>query len=55
MKLIKKSRHFLIGCALVLSIAQTVNSQQPEKQRVERMEGYLATPQKLEFNEWRVT
>lgn len=51
MKLIKKSRHFLIGCALILSITQTANSQQPEKQKIERMEGYLATPQKIEFQE----
>ncbi|HYW20680.1 MAG TPA: sorbosone dehydrogenase family protein [Nodularia sp. (in: cyanobacteria)] len=51
MKLIKKLRHFLIGCALILSITQTANSQQPEKQKIERMEGYLATPQKIEFQE----
>ncbi|ODG99604.1 oxidoreductase [Nostoc sp. KVJ20] len=51
MELIKKSRHFLIGCALILSITQTANSQQPEKQKIERVEGYLATPQKIEFQE----
>ncbi|MBD2248845.1 sorbosone dehydrogenase family protein [Nostoc sp. FACHB-888] len=51
MKLIKKSRHFLIGCVLILSITQTANSQQPQKQKIERVEGYLATPQKIEFQE----
>ncbi|MBW4505981.1 MAG: sorbosone dehydrogenase family protein [Scytonematopsis contorta HA4267-MV1] len=51
MKLLKKSSYFLIGCVAVLGIAQAVNSQQPEKRRIERVEGYLATPQKLEFNE----
>lgn len=51
MKLLKKSKSFLIACGLVLGITQFVHSQQPEQQRIERMEGYLATPQRLEFNE----
>lgn len=41
----------LIGCVLLLGIAFPASSQQPDKQRIERMEGYLATPERLEFDE----
>jgi glucose/arabinose dehydrogenase len=51
MKLLKRLMHFFIGSALVLGITQTANSQRPEQRRIERMEGYLATPQRLDFNE----
>ena len=40
-----------IGCALLLSTALPVRSQTPDNLRIERMEGYLATPERLEFNE----
>ncbi|MDM9381483.1 sorbosone dehydrogenase family protein [Chlorogloeopsis sp. ULAP01] len=46
-----KPKYFLIGCALALGLAVPASSQQPEQQRIERMEGYLATPQRLEFKE----
>ncbi len=49
MKLITKPKYFLTGCALVLGLALPASLQQPQQQRIERMEGYLATPQKLEF------
>jgi len=51
MKSIAKPTYFLIACAFALGLALPSNSQQPQQQRIERVEGYLATPQKLEFNE----
>jgi glucose/arabinose dehydrogenase len=40
-----------IGCTLLIGMALPVSSQQPQQQQIERMEGYLATPQQLEFDE----
>ncbi len=51
MKFINKSKSFLAGCTLALLISQTANGQRPEQRRLERMEGYLSTPQRLDFNE----
>lgn len=51
MKRIAKPKYFLLACALAVGLALPGNSQQPQQQRIERVEGYLATPQKLEFNE----
>ncbi|MCU0545480.1 MAG: sorbosone dehydrogenase family protein [Oscillatoriaceae cyanobacterium Prado104] len=42
---------FFIGCALALGLAFTVSAQQPEQGRIERVEGYLATPKRVEFSE----
>lgn len=51
MKSLAKPKYFLIACALALGLTLPSNSQQPQQQRIERVEGYLATPEKLEFNE----
>lgn len=51
MKLITRPKYLFIGFALALGLAVPASSQQPQKQKVERVEGYLATPEKLEFNE----
>lgn len=40
-----------IGYTLLIGIALPASSQQPQQQRIERMEGYLATPKQLEFDE----
>lgn len=50
MKHTKNSRWLLISL-LLLGIALPVGSQQPQKPAVERMEGHLATPERLEFSE----
>lgn len=42
---------FVIGCALALGLAFRVGAQQPEQRQIERVEGYLATPKRVEFNE----
>ncbi|AFY89673.1 PQQ-dependent sugar dehydrogenase [Chroococcidiopsis thermalis] len=39
------------GCTLLIGIALPASSQQPQQQQIERMEGYLATPQQLKFDE----
>lgn len=44
-------KRILIGCALLLGIIFPASAQQPQQQRIERMEGYLATPEQLEFDE----
>lgn len=46
-----KPRRLFIGCALLLSMTFPASAQQPQQQRIERMEGYLATPESLEFKE----
>ncbi|MFN6562642.1 MAG: PQQ-dependent sugar dehydrogenase [Nostoc sp. ChiSLP01] len=51
MKLITKPKYLLMGCALTLGLAVPASSQQPQQQKIERVEGYLATPEKLKFNE----
>ena len=51
MKLRTNPKWLFIGCALLLGIAFPVNSQQPQQQRIERLEGHLATPKRLEFDE----
>jgi glucose/arabinose dehydrogenase len=40
-----------IGCTLLIGMALPASSQQPQQQQIERMEGYLATPQQLKFDE----
>jgi hypothetical protein len=44
-------KRIFISCALLLSIVFPASAQQPQQQRIERMEGYLATPKQLEFDE----
>ncbi|MDZ4875761.1 MAG: hypothetical protein CLLPBCKN_005181 [Chroococcidiopsis cubana SAG 39.79] len=39
------------GCTLLIGMALPASSQQPQQQQIERMEGYLATPQQLKFDE----
>jgi len=39
----------LFGCIALLNISP-IYSQQPVQRRIERVEGYLATPEPLEFN-----
>ncbi|HAX77857.1 MAG TPA: oxidoreductase [Cyanobacteria bacterium UBA11372] len=51
MKLTLNSGRVFIGCALALGLAFTASAQQPEQRRIERVEGYLATPKRVEFNE----
>jgi glucose/arabinose dehydrogenase len=51
MKLITKPKSLLMGCALALGLAVPASSQQPQPLRIERVEGYLATPERLKFNE----
>jgi glucose/arabinose dehydrogenase len=46
-----KARSLVIGGALLLSIALPGNAQQAQEPRVEQLEGYLVTPQQLEFDE----
>ncbi|MBD2775218.1 PQQ-dependent sugar dehydrogenase [Iningainema tapete] len=45
-----KVTSLLVGCALLLSIIPA-GAQQVQQQRVEQVEGYLATPERLEFDE----
>ncbi|MUL39009.1 PQQ-dependent sugar dehydrogenase [Gloeocapsopsis dulcis] len=47
----KKLGLLLLGIALFGIISTPANSQQPEQRRIERLEGYLATPEQLEFDE----
>ncbi|GET41691.1 PQQ-dependent sugar dehydrogenase [Microseira wollei] len=51
MKLRVNSGRVFIGCALALGLTFTATAQQPEQRRIERVEGYLATPKRVEFNE----
>jgi glucose/arabinose dehydrogenase len=46
-----KAKSLLIGCALALSIILPGNAQQTQEQRIERVEGYLVTPEQLKFDE----
>jgi glucose/arabinose dehydrogenase len=43
-------KRILLGYALLLGIIFPASAQ-PQQQRIERMEGYLATPEQLEFDE----
>ncbi len=46
-----KAKSLFIGCALLVSMALPSSAQKPQQQRIERVEGYLATPERLEFKE----
>lgn len=46
-----KARSLFIGCALLVSMTFPSSAQKPQQQRIERVEGYLATPEQLEFKE----
>ncbi len=46
-----KAKSLYIGFALLLSMNFPSSAQKPQQQRIERMEGYLATPERLEFRE----
>ncbi|MBW4568323.1 MAG: sorbosone dehydrogenase family protein [Tolypothrix carrinoi HA7290-LM1] len=46
-----KATSLLIGCALLLSISLPANAQQPQQLNIQQVEGYLVTPQQLEFDE----
>lgn len=46
-----KARSLFIGCALLVSMTLPSSAQKPQQQRIERVEGYLATPEQLEFKE----
>lgn len=46
-----KAIRLFVGCALLLSISLPASAQQVQQQRVEQLEGYLATPELLEFDE----
>jgi glucose/arabinose dehydrogenase len=46
-----KARSLLIGCAILLSITLPGNAQQSQPLSIQQVEGYLVTPQQLEFDE----
>lgn len=46
-----KPRSVFIGCALLLSVVFPANAQVQSQLRVESVEGYLVTPERLEFDE----
>ena len=54
MKSTRNSVCVLIGCTLFAGIAVPTSAQRPENLRIERMEGHLATPERLEFNQSRL-
>ncbi|MBE9177319.1 sorbosone dehydrogenase family protein [Oculatella sp. LEGE 06141] len=51
MKATLNSGCLFIGLTLILGLSAPAHSQQPQQQTVEPLEGYLATPEQLEFDE----
>lgn len=51
MKLSINTGRIVISCAAILATILPASSQQPQQQRIERVEGYLSTPGSVKFNE----